>query len=284
MLGRLLVIALGVATATAAHADPVRNDPGFLGIKMSDVPQIGGCHIDSLVPFGAAASAGFAAGEIIVGVDATPIPACAALSVALAARDAGDLVRFRVLDVRRGAPLVREVALTSRGEAMRRALLGRPLAIPLGLVTDDAIVDAPLASKRTDEATILGYFTPTCSACAPVFARVAAFTAANRRVRALAVTFAPPTIPPTSPSALAARYPFDLPLALTPNVLTDDAANLLYDDRRITFMVVDARGVVVHVAPLAVEGEDAAAALDELFVAATSATTASHGSNARTRR
>jgi hypothetical protein len=64
-------------------------------------------------------------------------------------------------------------------------------------------------------------------------------------------------------------FALDLPLALVDN--PDGAATdeLLFSDLdRATLMVIDCRGVVAYVAPIAADGTDTDAALDELFAAA----------------
>ena len=58
----------------------------------------------------------------------------------------------------------------------------------------------------------------------------------------------------------------DVPLALADQVVYDELT--VPDGERINFMVIDCRGVVRYVAPIAPNGDDTDAAIDELFAAA----------------
>ncbi len=58
----------------------------------------------------------------------------------------------------------------------------------------------------------------------------------------------------------------DVPLALADRAVFEELT--VPDSERISFLVIDCRGVVQYVAPIAPNGDDTDAAIDELFAAA----------------
>jgi len=71
----------------------------------------------------------------------------------------------------------------------------------------------------------------------------------------------------------------DVPLAIAEPALYEEFT--IPDKERINFMVVDCRGVVQYVAPIAPNGDDTDAVLDELFAAAEQASRRAGKSSAR---
>ena len=68
---------------------------------------------------------------------------------------------------------------------------------------------------------------------------------------------------------MQSSYALDLPVAMLDTAEGYTGDDLLFSDTdRATLMVIDCRGVVQYVAPIAADGTDTDAALDELFAAA----------------
>ena len=274
--------------ARVASGDPIRNDPAFLGIGMQDIPGLVGCQITSVIDGAAAATGGLSRDDVVVALDGVPVTTCDQLSTQITRHASGDTVTVELLGTPKRTHVVQ---LTSRTEVMRRGLLGRTLEAEVDVVERNTFVPADLKSRR-GQITILGWFTPDCVGCDQVFARVSRWTTAHRGATALGVTYDPHALAPLHAGTTVRvddhlmRYHFDVPVALTDapgNASIDLQPPVLFDPHRITFTIVDAHGEVTYVAPLALDGEDTSAGLDELFVAASQAISP-HGLHAISRR
>lgn len=265
----MLVVLAGVASAA-----PRASNPTFLGIGMHDSsyasqaqPQrLGPCVIDSVTNGGGAQAAGVQPGDTILKLDGAPVENCDALVTAVTAHDPSEVVALEVL--RDGRTRTLKPRLSSRGELFHNRYAGRSIAL-------DAIGldDGHSVELGRGKPTIVGWFSPRCTSCKALLARVADWAAAHRdTANALAVTL------PTGPedlstaaarSKLQASYALDLPLALVQSAEGDEL--LFGDPDRATLMIVDTRGVVRYVSPISPDASDTDAALDELYAAASQA-------------
>ena len=262
-----------LATATGAAARP--SNPAFLGIGMRDlggVPvggppglgAIGPCQVESVTRGSGAKAAGLQPGDLLLTIDGAPVPSCDAVLRVVQAHEPGDLVP---IDVNRYGRMLRLSAqLVSRDEILRRRLVGQPLgATALWAVEEGRAVDLGAARGRT---TIVGLFDiARCDGCASVFTAVAGWTR-GQAARGTALPMVGLAVTPGEPDLAPTRAlpTLDVPLALAAPARFEELT--IPDSERIHFLVVDCRGVVQHVAPIAPGADDTQAVLDELFAAA----------------
>jgi hypothetical protein len=247
--------------AAAAHAGP--SNPAFLGIQMGG-SQVGPCVVEGVTRGSAAKAAGLARHDVIQSIDSSPTPNCDAVLRVIQGHGPGDSIKLSI--TRMGRPLQLTAELLSRAEIMRRRLVGQPmLATDLFGVADQRSVDLSALRGKT---AIVGWFdVKRCSGCTQVFGKLGDWVRAQADKgvgfppMALAVT-------PGAPSESKQLTPIglDVPLALADRDVYEDL--VVADAERINFMVIDCRGIVQYVAPIAPNGDDTEAAIDELFAAA----------------
>lgn len=260
-----------VAMTSIAHAEGKRSNPAFLGIGMHDAQglppgggvAVGPCVVDSITRGSGAKAAGLASGDFMRAIDGVAVANCDAVLKVVQSREPGDFVKIHV--VRDGRPLQLTAQLVSRDEILRRRLVGQPIvATELYAVEDKSSIDLSAMRGKT---TIVGWFDARrCNGCDAVFAKLAAWSREQAdkpgiaRPMALAVTAGEPE------NAKFLRMPMlDVPLALAEPSLYEEFT--IPDSERIHFTVVDCRGVINYVAPVAPNAEDLDAVLDELFAA-----------------
>lgn len=219
-----------------------------------------------------AKAAGLASGDMLRSIGGKAVPDCNAVLAAVQSHVPGDVVEIEV--VRRGEALKLRATLMSRDEILRRRLVGSPVvATELFGVDEDRTFDL---SANRGKTTVVGWFDPKCVRCDSVFAKLAAWEKEQADKpgappMALAVTRSPdPNLGPKevarSSMFKGAANKIDVPLALADPIVYDEFT--LPDVERVHFTIVDCRGVVRYVAPVAADGADTDAALDELFAAA----------------
>ena len=264
-LGLLLIcVASGVATAA-----PKASNPAFLGIGMRDAGPNGPCVIDSLTPGGGAQAAGVQVGDMVVQVESAPITTCDQLVESVVSREPSDYIALSLL--RNARVRVVKARLTSRGEIFHNRYAGRAVT-GANLVGLDDGRDVDL-SEMKGRATIVGWFDPRCTSCKALLARVADWVGNHRdKASALAVSRSlggDDVRTPAGRKRVQSSFAIDLPLAMVDPADGLSGDELLFSDLdRATLMVIDCRGVVAYVAPIAADGTDTDAALDELFAAA----------------
>jgi hypothetical protein len=254
-----VLIALCLAPVAAAAAPA--SDPAFLGIGMGASPA--GCQITSITPGSPARDAGLLFGDIVLGIDGVRIGGpnpCDLLAARIADHHPGDKI---TLTVDRGVERVTvKAALTSRGEMLSRRLVGEPLSRTELIDADNDEVTYDLS--RRGQTRIVGWFTlASCAGCARTFDRVSA------RLEKRFKDNPPSVLAITSPVAIdryRSIFTSSVPLAIVDEDLFDNLA--LRDSQRITFMVIDNRGVVRFAAPVAPDGDDVDAAIDDILAAA----------------
>lgn len=263
-----------MAVSATAVAAPKASNPTFLGIGMHDSqyasamqpPRVGPCVIDSVTSGGGAQAAGVQPGDTILRLDGAQIENCDALVTAVTAHEPSEVVSLEVL--RDGRARTLRPRLSSRGELFHNRYAGRSVALDAIGLDDGHSIE--LARTKP---TIVGWFSPRCTSCKALLARVADWAAAHKdAANALAVTL--PTGPDDLSTAAArtklqASYALDLPLALVQSAEGDEL--LFGDPDRATLMVVDVRGTVRYVSPISPDASDTDAALDELYAAAAQA-------------
>lgn len=269
----LPLLVLGFASSAAA-SDQLSN-PAFLGIGMNDIPSQGlpaTCQVTNVTRGSGAKAAGMVSGDVIRAIGGKAVPDCNAVLAAVQARAPGDVVE--VIVQRRFETLTLKATLMSRDEILRRRLVGAPVvSTELFAVDEDTTFDL---SANRGKTTIVGWFDPKCVRCDTVFTKLSDWTkkqADKPGAPPLPLAVTRPADPNLRAKEVARSSTFkstatkiDVPLALAEAPVYDEFT--LPDVERVHFTVVDCRGVVQYVAPVAADGADTDAAMDELFAAA----------------
>jgi len=256
-LGVLMVL----ATAGVAHAKP--SNPAFLGIGMQDVRQTGPCMITEVTRGSGAKAAGLRKGDMLTAIDGVPVPGCDAVLRVVQGHQSGDTVLIAV--VRMDKLLTVKADLVSRDEILRRRLVGQPIvATELFGVDDQRSVDLSALRGKT---AIVGWFdVRRCDGCTAVFGKLADWSRAQAGKGGFPPMPLAVTLGQRDQAKQLTPLGLDVPLALADPQLYEELT--VPDGERINFMVIDCRGVVQYVAPIAPNGDDTEAAIDELFAAA----------------
>ncbi len=257
-----LVVFVAASSASAAPA----SNPSFLGIEMSDMGAA--CVVQSVTNCSPAQDAGLRFGDLIVAIDGKPIATttqapCDVLRERIMAHAAGEVTAF---DVRRGSEIATiKAVLSTRADVQHRCLVDQPLA------TIDAVdIDNPTRELSLDEergkTTIIGFFRLSyCNGCGKVFDRIIDGIAKKlgaENARVLGVTMQDED----RPMPTRAGFTSTVPIAVATRKDFEEVT--LKERDRVQFMVVDSRGIVRFVTPIAPESEDVQAAIDEVLAAA----------------
>lgn len=259
------------AWASAASAAPRASNPAFLGIQMQDAGGRGPCMIEGATRDSPAEAAGLRGGDIVISVDKKPIATCGALLDAITAHVPGDTVELKVQ--RLSTALAVKVQLTTR-DALLHKVIGKPM-VATSFVAVDGSATYDLSALHGTVA-IVGLYNPACADCATLFPKFLDWSRDTARKGmpqplVLAVTLGERTRDlPAMQSAL------DVPLAIgefaAPGRKADSSPfsrELVLADRdRLGVIVIDGRGIVQYVGPIAPNSDDTEAVLDELFAAA----------------
>ena len=275
LLPLLAAILLTPAVASAAPA----SDPAFLGIGMDDAPAY--CSISSITPASPAHDAGMQFGDAILSIDGistsgTPSAPgtaaqqwCTILRNQIIGHRPGEQIK---LDVRRGTQRITlKATLSTRGEVLNRRLVGEAMPHSEVVDIDNEDLSYDLADRR-GRTTVVGWFMlENCTNCARVFDRVSD----TLRKRFDGSEIVPATYAITAPGrrgdlkSLRKSFNANVPVGVADMEMFEMLA--LKDAERIHFMVVDCRGVVRFVAPVAPDSEDLDAAIDDVLAAAVQA-------------
>ncbi|HEY0254524.1 MAG TPA: PDZ domain-containing protein [Kofleriaceae bacterium] len=256
-----LPIVLGMGTT--ASAAPRQSNPAFLGIGFAQGP--GTCVIESVTDGGPASDAGIEIGDQVIAFDLAPLDknaSCDQLVSNITAHAPGDRIR---IDFVRGV-VHREVTATlaTRAEVVQRKV-GQRIGTTDLVDVDDARRHYDLSERG--KTTVVGFFTEHCSGCAHVFDRVTdGLKAKSPSVSVLAVT---PRDTRYDVADLRKTFTSSVPLAVADNETFEALA--MTDQDRALFMVIDCKGIVRLVAPLAPDAEDLDAAVDEVLAGAAQA-------------
>lgn len=258
-------------SASTALAAPRSSNPAFLGIQMQDTTGHGPCMIEAATRESPAEAAGLRGGDLVVALDGKPIGSCSALLDEITAHAPGDAVQIKVQ--RLAASIVFKVQLTTR-DALLHKVIGKPMVeTNLVGVEDGAAYDLSALHGRT---AIVGLYNPACADCASLFTRFLEWARGKARrggPQALVLAVVPGE--PTR-DLQALQRSLDVPLATGELVASGQDIDsspfsrefVISDRDRLGVIVIDGRGTVQYVGPIAPNSDDTEAVLDELFAAA----------------
>ncbi len=259
---RWLAAALLVLFANASHASPRQSNPAFLGITFANGPA--GCVIEDITAGGPADDARIRPGDAILAFDKValdPAQPCDQLVASITAHAPGDHVRLDLL--RNSVHRDFMVTLATRAEVLQRRV-GQHIGS-----TDLVDVDDPShhydLSEHTGQTRVVGWFRDRCTGCARVFDRVAD-SLKDRGVTNASVLAV--TSRDFREDLTDLRKSFNSSVALA--VADNDTFRALTMDEtdRAFFMVIDCRGIVRLVTPIAPDSDDLDAAVDEVLAGA----------------
>jgi hypothetical protein len=256
--------------ASTAVASPRASNPAFLGIQMYDAGGRGPCTIEGATRDGPAEAAGLRSNDRVIAVDGKPIANCSALLDEITAHAPGETVEVKV--ERLGRALVVKAQLTTR-DALLHHMIGKPMmATDLVGVDDGETYDL---SALHGQMAIVGLYNPACADCASLFGKFLDW-ARDRSRRdgppSLVLAVCPAAEPTHDLRAL--QKSLDVPLAVgefSPGGFGGSpfARDMLISDRdRLGVIVIDGRGIVQYLGPVAPNSDDTEAVLDEVFAAA----------------
>jgi membrane-associated protease RseP (regulator of RpoE activity) len=258
------LIALAAMPALAAGPSSSVSNPAFLGIGLVDQTPTGPCSVTQVTRDSAAAVAGLRAGDILVSLEGQPTPDCATLRATIVAHGSGEHVKLDV--IRPGAPrFTADVVLASRAEILRQRHVGKPFEPPELAEIDNEERELGTAEMR-GRTTVIGWFMlDRCAGCSKAFDRVIDALAKQRgdlNPLLVAATVSGLRDIKSYRSNLTAHVPL---------YVTEDSDALdnfvLSDAERVSFFVIDARGIVRFVMPVAADCEDDDGAIDEILAA-----------------
>ena len=253
---------LAVVLSLVAPAAAKPSNPAFLGVGMNSINLPSGvvCQISLVTPGSSASEAGLRAQDVFVAIDGQQITTCDTLIDVIQAREAGQQVKIQVR--REGQVITVKTQLLTRAELLRRRFVNQVLPTASVVRFDDRSDAAIDAHGKT---TIIGWFEPRCAGCPGAFSAIDRWARKRARpVHLLAATRPPQSnnIDELKPIAAA----LDVPLLVADEETFEKFS--ITDVDRVFFMVIDCRGIVSYVAPIAPDADDVDAALDELYAAA----------------
>ncbi|HET9623129.1 MAG TPA: PDZ domain-containing protein [Kofleriaceae bacterium] len=274
----VLASSFAVASVAPAGAAPRASNPAFLGIQMLPAPQ-GACLVRQVTADSPAEAAGLRGGDLITAIDGNNIPDCNVLLDAITAHAPGDIIQIRV--ARRAAMLTIKAQLTTRDVLLHKAI-GKPMIkTSLVGVEDRAVYDLSALHGRM---AIVGLFNPECVDCGALFGRFVAWSRAKARKEGGARPLVLAVYAGDASRDLAAlQKSLEVPLAISEGERALDLPDgrepsfasamfgsdlVLADRERLGVLVIDGRGIVQYVGPIAPNSDDTDAALDELFAVA----------------
>jgi hypothetical protein len=247
------------------------SNPAFLGIHMYDGGGRGPCMIESATRNGPAEAAGLRNGDLVVAIDDKPIGNCSALLAEITSHVPGDAVQIKLS--RGSSSMMVRVQLTTR-DALLRKVLGMPM-VQTNLIGVDGGTVYDLSALHGRPA-IIGLYDPGCVDCGSLFTRFLSWARLQARrggpqVLVLAV------VPSQAVRDLALlQRSLEVPVAAGSLVTEGQNVDVspfsreavLFDRERLGVILIDGRGTVQYLGPIAPNSDDTEAMLDELFVAA----------------
>jgi membrane-associated protease RseP (regulator of RpoE activity) len=264
----LLVCYLVASTAWAA---PRSSNPAFLGVHMRDMGGHGPCMIDGATHESPAEAAGLRSGDVVMSVDQKPIADCGILLSEITAHDPGDLIQIKVQ--RLSSVVVARVQLTTR-DALLHKMIGKPMVeTDFVGVEDGTMYDLSSPHGRM---AIVGLYDPACTDCATLFTKFLDWSREKARKggpQALVLAVSPGE---STHDLKVLQSSLDVPLVTGEFVTSGHeldsspfSRELVISDReRLGVIVIDGRGIVQYVGPIAPNSDDTEAVLDELFAVA----------------
>lgn len=257
--------------ASTAVASPRASNPAFLGIQMVDATGgRGPCVIEGATRDGPAEAAGLRSNDRVLAVNGKPIANCSALLDEITGHAPGDTVEVKV--DRLGRALAVKAQLTTR-DALLHHMIGKPMiATDLVGVEDGETYDL---SALHGQMAIVGLYNPACVDCASLFGKFLDWARDRSRrdgPQPLVLAVCPEDGPTHDLRAL--QKSLDVPLAVGEFSArgfggSPFARDMLISDRdRLGVIVIDGRGIVQYLGPVAPDSDDTEAVLDEVFAAA----------------
>lgn len=271
ILGVRWVGLLACVVASTASAAPRSSNPAFLGIRMQDLSGRP-CMIEGATHESPAEAAGLRSGDLVISVDGKPIANCSMLLAEITAHAPGDSVQIKV-QRQLGTSVLVQVQLTTR-DALLHKVIGKPMVQTDFTGVEDATTYD--LSSLHGRMAIVGLYNPACADCATLFTKFLDWSRDKARkggqqALVLAVSAG------ESPRDLKVmQRSLDVPLAtgefVAPGQDIDTSPfnrELVISDRdRLGVIVIDIRGIVQYIGPVAPNSDDTEAVLDEVFAAA----------------
>lgn len=243
-----VICALGAAPIARADDDA---PAAWLGITYGRGGAVG-VDIAEVHEDTGASAAGLRAGDEIVEVDGVRMFPGSDLWPVIRTHKVGDKVQLRI--ARAGKVFVTVAILTPRAsedEVLERRLVDKPApSMLIQRLTDGAVID-PAASKG--KVVVLALFPPSCEACAGTASAISKW--AERQAREPVIVLAASPTPADGLRAFLAHNPILIP---TGTADLDGFASYVVvgPSPRVTFAVVDGRGIVRVAAAIAPGAED----------------------------
>jgi hypothetical protein len=265
-----LLFGIAASVASAASAAPRASNPAFLGIQMMDAGGRGPCMVQEATRSGPAEAAGLRSGDRVIAVDGKPIANCSALLDEIMAHVPGETIVVKV--ERFGNTLAVKAQLTTR-DALLHNMIGKPM-VETDLVGIDDGASYDLSSLHGQMAIVLLY-NPACADCSSLFGKFLDWARDRARrdgPQPLVLAVCPSAEPTHDLRTL--QKTLDVPLAVGEFATggiggSPFSRDLLISDRdRLGVLVIDGRGIVQYLGPIAPNSDDTEAVLDELFAAA----------------
>lgn len=265
------IVASLVVSASAAHAKGASN-PAFLGVGLGNTPAPG-CHVSFVNEGSGAEQGGVHADDLIVAIDGVQVTSCGDLTAAITSKSPGDVVK---LDVVRGTGHVAlRPTLSSRADILHKRWVGRALDATEVKDLDDGRV-FELGDVNGHIVVLALFDVRSCGYCPTVVRRLAdtiGKLGKTSPIRLQAVTQGDYA----QLASLRTSLAVGAPIAVAPLDFYQRAA--ITEGDRIHVMVIDGRGVVRFVTPIAVpvdvntgasdpDSDDLDAAIDEVLAAA----------------
>ncbi|CAN5574195.1 hypothetical protein BH11MYX1_BH11MYX1_29520 [soil metagenome] len=267
---RWWLAAVPLLFAVTSYGAPRQSNPAFLGIGFANGPALRppliGCIVDTVTPVGPAADAGIEVGDSVLAFDGLTLDAklpCDQLVANITMHAPGDKVR---VDLDRSGRHVDTVAtLATRADMVQRRV-GKRIGTTDLVDADDPRRHYDLG-ERVGKTYVVGWFTERCTGCARVFDRIAD----GLKARASSAFELAVTPRDTLDDMSAVRKSFASPVALAVADNATFGSLAMEDPERAFFMVIDCRGIIRLVTPIAPDSDDLEAAIDEVLAGATQA-------------
>jgi len=252
---------IAVLASASAFAGPPSN-PAFLGIEMEDArlrSSMDGCRVVAVTASSPAEAANIRFDDIIQGLDGVSTASCKQLSAEIVAHAPGDVVKLDIS--RHGEHVTLRPTLSTRAELLHHRLVGHKLDTVDATNVDDR-TELDLAETH-GEPTILAWFeAKQCSDC-PAFIRRLGDSVSDphRGSNARVLAVAPGTVDQLAGFHLNVGAPL---IAVDPRAFETLTTK---ESDRVFVMVLDRRGHVCFVTPIAPDDDSVDAAIDEVLAA-----------------